>query len=106
MTKSDNSIESVENYRRIDHLIIIELTQIAHLRNSSLVVPKIIMFQPHGNVLQNFIDNTDDKLLVVAVKGARKNSEEIDIVMLDLPRLCEYFRQNISNLATVRGAHT
>ena len=68
MSKGYNSVESVKYHWRVDHLKIVQFPQILYLRDSSLIELEVILFKARGNLLEDIIDDHDDKILVVTVK--------------------------------------
>lgn len=70
MTKSQNTIECIEDYRVINHSIVVQLAQVLDFGNSSLVELEIILLQAKHDRLHNIVNDSDDEVLVIAVQSA------------------------------------
>ena len=52
MSESHYSVKSIEYDRRVNHLVIVELSKVSDLCNTSLVELKIVLFQTKSDVLK------------------------------------------------------
>jgi hypothetical protein len=93
MAKGDDSVQGVKNHWRVNHLVVVKFSKVLDLCDPSLVIFKIVLLQANGYLFKDIIHDADDKFLMVAVKSTRKDGEKVDIAILDLPRLGEYFLQ-------------
>jgi hypothetical protein len=101
MTKSDDSVQSIKYYWRIDHLVVVKFSEVLGFCDSSLVIFEIVLFQPDRYLLKDIVHYANNKLLMVTVKGTCKDGEKVDVAILDLPRFGEYFLQYRDNLVSV-----
>ena len=101
MAEGDDSIQGVKNYWRVNHLVVVKLSEVLDLCDPSLVIFKIVVLQANSYLFKDIVHDADDKFLMVAVKSARKDGEKVDIAILDLPRFGEHFLQHRDNLGSV-----
>jgi hypothetical protein len=87
MTKRHDLVHRVENHRMIDHSIIVQLTKVLDLGNSSLIEFEIILLKTKRDVLNYVVDYRRYKVLMIPVQSADQNSQKMNITVLDLPRL-------------------
>lgn len=67
MSESDNAVQSVKYHWRVDHLVVVQLSQIFYLGNAALVKLEVILFQTQVDLVKDIVNDHDDKVLVVAV---------------------------------------
>ena len=89
MAKCDNSVQGIEDDTRVNHLVVIELSEILDLSNTSLIEPKVVLLKPKCDIFEHVVDDPDRELLMVSVQSTQKYSKQVDIAELDFPRLAE-----------------
>ena len=89
MAKCDNSVQGIEDDTRVNHLVVIELSEILDLSNTSLIKPKVVLLKPKCDIFEHVVDDPDRELLMVSVQSTQKYSKQVDITKLDFPRLAE-----------------
>lgn len=98
MPKGDNAVQGIKDHWRIDHLVVVQLSKVLDLRNTSLVELEIILLQAKGNPFENIINNLDDEVLMVAVQSTGEDSQKMDVTVFNLARLAEYPLEDFDNL--------
>ena len=73
MTISYNPIQGIEYHRRIDHLVVVQLSQILDLSNALLVELELILLKPQSDVFQDIVHDADDKVLMISIQSADKD---------------------------------
>lgn len=91
MTEGDYAIECVEDHTRVDHLIIVELSEILDLSDASLIESEVVLLKAKCDILKHIVDNCDRELLMVAIQSAQKHSKQVDVAELDFAGLTEDF---------------
>jgi hypothetical protein len=86
MSKGHDTIQGIEDYRMINHAIVVQLAQVFHFCNSSLVVFEVVLLQPKHDVFQDVIDDSRNKVLMITVQCTGYDSKQMDISILDLAR--------------------
>ena len=75
MTKSQDSIKRIKDYRVIDHAIVVKLAQVFDFGNPSLVELEVILLQSKYNRFHDVVDDSDDEILVVTVQSTGQDSK-------------------------------
>ena len=52
MSKADDTVESIKNHRRVDHLVVVQFTQILDLRKATLIELEVILLETQGDLLE------------------------------------------------------
>lgn len=98
MSKCNNAVQRIKDHRRVNHLVVVKLSKIFDLCNALLIEFEIIQFQPKSDRLQNIVDHTNNKFLVVAVQRTSEDGQQVDIAILHLMRFAEHSLKDIDNL--------
>ena len=99
MTKGNNAIQGVKDHRRVNHLVVVELSEILDFGNSLLVKLEVVLLQTQRDLLEDVVHNANDKVLVIPVKGTDEDREKVDVAIFNLYRLAEDAFQNIDHLS-------
>ena len=105
MTKSDNTVQRVENDRWVDQFIVIQLTQILGLRYPFLIELEIVQLQAKSNWLEHIIHDPNDELLMVSVESTGENGKEMDISVLDFSGFAENPIKDTNDLWRSQSTH-
>ena len=95
---SHDAIQGIKDDRRVDHLEVVELSQVLHFCDPALIVTVIIVFQANGDGLEKVVDDTDHEFLVIPVQGTDEHGQEVDASMLDFAGLREDFGEDVNDL--------
>lgn len=98
VSKRNNSIESIEYDRRINHFVIVQFTKILYFRKSPLVEFEVILFQTDSDPLEDVVDGSDHEVLMIPVKSTREYSEEVNTAILNLLWFAEYPLEYVNDL--------
>ena len=98
IAKRDNPIQRVEDDRRVDHLVIVQLSKVLDFSDALLVELELILLESKGDSLEDVVHDPNHEILVVPVESADKNCEEVDIAVFDLDRLRKHTLQDINHL--------
>lgn len=71
MAEGHNAIQSVEDNARVDHFVVVELTQIFNLGDTSLVESEIVLLKAKCDVFKHIVNDSDREFLMVAVESAQ-----------------------------------
>lgn len=102
MTKGHDLVHGVEDHGVLKHSVVVELPKVFDFGDTALVELKIVLLEAERDRLNHGIDNADDKLGVIAVNGAQKNREKVDISVLDLSGFREDLVKDGDDLQLVR----
>ena len=69
------------------HAIVVELAEIFYLGDASLVKYEVVLLQAKINGLDQGVDDSDGKFVMVSVQGTEENRQEVDVAVLYLARL-------------------
>ena len=70
MTECDDAVKGVKDDARVNHLVIVQLSKILDLSSASLVEPKVVLLKAKSDILENVVDDSDGKVLMVSVKSS------------------------------------
>lgn len=101
MTISDDPIQGIKYHRRIDHLVVVQLSQILDLSNALLVELEFILLKSQSDILQDIVHDADDKVLVISIQSADEDCQKVDVAVSDLDWFTEDAFQNIDNLPEI-----
>ena len=99
MSEGNNAVQSIKYHGRIDHLVVVQFPQIFYLGYPALVKFKVILFQTQSDLLEDIVNDHDDKVLVVAVQRSKKDSKQMDIAVLHFPGFGKYFLHDANDLS-------
>lgn len=99
MTKSNYAIQGVKDHRRVNHLVVVELSEVLDFSDSLLIELEIVLLQTQRDLLEDVVHNADDEILVISIKGTDEDREKVDVAIFDLHRFAEDALQNIDHLS-------
>lgn len=101
MSESNNAVQSIKYHGRIDHLVVVQFPQIFYLSDAALVELKVILFQTQIDLLEDIVNDHDDKVLVVTVQRSKEDSKQMDIAVLHFPGFGKYFLHDANDLSAL-----
>lgn len=69
MSEGDYAVQHVENDCGVDQFVVVQLAKVLHVCYSPLVKLEIVLFQAEGDLFKYIIDDTDNEVLVIAIKS-------------------------------------
>jgi hypothetical protein len=72
---SHDSIHGVKYDWVVNHAVVVQLSQIFYLCETSLVELEVVLFESKNDILEKIINDDCNKILVISVKGADKDSK-------------------------------
>ena len=98
MTIRDDPIQGIKYHRRIDHLVVVQLSQILDLCDAFLVELELILLESQSDILQNIVHDANNKVLVISVQSADEDCQKVNVAVSDLDWLAEDAFQDLNNL--------
>ena len=87
VSERNKAVKSIKNDGRINHLVIVQLSEIFDLCDAPLIEFEVILLEAECNLLEKVVDDHNYKVLMIAVQGPDQNRKEMYITILDLSRL-------------------
>lgn len=104
MAECNNPVQCVEYYRRVDHLVVVQLPEVLDFGNALLVELELVLLEAQRNLLENVVYNSNHKVLVVSIERTDEDGQKVDIAVFDLNRLAETAFENPNHLVHINNA--
>ncbi|KAK5628040.1 hypothetical protein RRF57_003755 [Xylaria bambusicola] len=98
MSMGQDPVHHLEDYRVLQHSVVVELAKILDFGNTSLVVPELILLESKCHSVKNIVNDSKCKAWVISVYSTEKDRENMDATVLNLSRPREYLRENSHHL--------
>lgn len=98
MSKGNDPIQRVKDHWRVNHFVIVKLTQIFDVCDALLIELEIVLLQSKRNSLQGVVDDVNNKILMIAIQSVNKESQQMDIAILYFGGLAKDAFQYTDNL--------
>lgn len=70
MTECNNPVQGIENNRRVDHFVVIQLSKVLDFSDALLVELEVVLLKTQCDLLEDVVDDTNNELLVISVESA------------------------------------
>lgn len=101
MAERDDAVQRIKDHRRINHLVVVELSKVLDFRDTFLVELEVVLLQSQRNLFKDIVHNADDEILVIPIQSAHQDCKQVDIAVFHFDGLAEHALQDADNLETV-----